>query len=80
VLTVVVLLRAIWMFNKFDIIWLLTKGGPLGATEHLPILAYKRAFSLFDVGGGAAVATLSFLILTALVMLYFRLFPLEEKR
>ncbi|WP_144184127.1 carbohydrate ABC transporter permease [Elioraea rosea] len=80
VLTVVVLLRAIWMFNKFDIIWLLTKGGPLGATEHLPILAYKRAFSQFDVGGGAAVATLSFLILTALVMLYFRLFPLEEKR
>lgn len=80
VLTVVVLLRAIWMFNKFDIIWLLTEGGPLGATEHLPILAYKRAFSQFDVGGGAAVATLSFLILTALVIVYFRLFPLEEKR
>jgi multiple sugar transport system permease protein len=80
VLTVVVLLRAIWMFNKFDIIWLLTRGGPLGATEHLPILAYKKAFSLFDVGGGAAVATVSFLILTALVSLYFRLFPLEEKR
>jgi multiple sugar transport system permease protein len=79
VLTVVVLLRAIWMFNKFDIIWLLTRGGPLGATEHLPVLAYKRAFSLFDVGGGAAVATLSFLILSALVLVYFRLFPLEEK-
>ncbi|WP_407520838.1 carbohydrate ABC transporter permease [Methylobacterium oryzisoli] len=80
VLTVVILLRAIWMFNKFDIIWLLTRGGPLGATEHLPILAYKKAFSLFDVGGGAAVATVSFLILTALVAVYFRLFPLEEKR
>lgn len=79
VLTVVVLLRAIWMFNKFDIIWLLTRGGPLGATEHLPVLAYKRAFSLFDVGGGAAVAALSFFILSALVLLYFRLFPLEEK-
>jgi multiple sugar transport system permease protein len=48
---VVVLLRAVWMFNKFDIIWLLTRGGPLGATEHLPILAYRKAFSLFDVGG-----------------------------
>ncbi|MBY0295063.1 MAG: sugar ABC transporter permease [Methylobacterium sp.] len=80
VLTVVILLRAIWMFNKFDIVWLLTRGGPLGATEHLPILAYKKAFSLFDVGGGAAVATVSFLILTALVAVYFRLFPLEEKR
>ncbi len=80
VLTVVVLLRAIWMFNKFDIIWLLTKGGPLGATEHLPVLAYKRAFTLFDVGGGAAIATLSFLLLSGLVAIYFRLFPLEEKR
>jgi multiple sugar transport system permease protein len=80
VLTVVVLLRAIWMFNKFDIIWLMTKGGPLGATEHLPVLAYKRAFSLFDVGGGAAVATLSFLMLCTVVAIYFRLFPLEEKK
>ncbi|MBN9438035.1 sugar ABC transporter permease [Bosea sp. (in: a-proteobacteria)] len=80
VLTVVVLLRGIWMFNKFDIIWLLTKGGPLGATEHLPIMAYKRAFSLFDVGGGAAVATLSFLMLSIVVTIYLRLFPLEEKR
>ena len=32
ILTVVVLLRAIWMFNKFDVIWLLTKGGPVGST------------------------------------------------
>lgn len=80
VLTVVVLLRAVWMFNKFDVIWLLTRGGPLGATEHMPILAYKRAFSQFDVGGGAAVATVSFLILMTIVTIYIRLFPLEEKR
>jgi multiple sugar transport system permease protein len=80
VLTVVVLLRAVWMFNKFDIIWLLTRGGPLGATEHLPILAYRKAFSLFDVGGGAAVATVSFLILMTVVTIYIRLFPLEERR
>jgi multiple sugar transport system permease protein len=79
ILTIVVLLRAIWMFNKFDVIWLLTKGGPVGATEHLPILAYRKAFSLFDVGGGAAVATISFLILSAVVFIYFKLFPLEEK-
>src|SRR5262249_12275808 len=44
VLTVIVLLRTIWMFNKFDIIWLLTRGGPLHATEHLPVLAYRKAF------------------------------------
>jgi multiple sugar transport system permease protein len=79
VLSVVILLRAIWMFNKFDIVWLMTKGGPLGATEHLPILAYKKAFSMYDVGGGAAVSTLSFVMLTVGVFIYFRLSPIEEK-
>ena len=79
VLTVVVLLRAIWMFNKFDIIWLLTGGGPLQATEHLPILAYRKAFQSYDVGMGATVSTISFLILTAAVLVYFRLFPLDTR-
>ena len=45
------------MFNKFDVIWLLTKGGPLNQTETLPTLAYRRAFVEFDLGAGAAVAT-----------------------
>lgn len=79
VLIVVVLLRSIWMFNKFDIVWLLTKGGPLGATEHLPVLAYRRAFNQFDVGGGAAVATLSFLVLSLMIAVYFWRFPLDDK-
>jgi multiple sugar transport system permease protein len=78
ILTVVVLLRAIWMFNKFDVIWLLTKGGPIGSTEHLAILSYRRAFSLFDIGGGAAIATISFAILSVAVFIYFRIFPLED--
>ncbi len=78
VLAVVVLLRGIWMFNKFDLIWLLTKGGPLQATEHLPVLTYQKTFGLFDVGGGAAVATVSFLVLAAAVWVYFRVFPLED--
>jgi multiple sugar transport system permease protein len=80
VLGVVALLRTIWMFNKFDVIWLLTKGGPLGATETLPVLAYNKAFNLFDVGGGAAVATLGFLVLSGFLALYFRLTSQERKR
>lgn len=79
ILTVVVLLRAIWMFNKFDVIWLLTRGGPVGSTENLAILSYRHAFSLFDIGGGAAIATISFLILSVAVLIYFWIFPLEEE-
>ena len=79
VLTVVVLLRGIWMFNKFDVVWLLTKGGPVNSTETLPVLAYRKTFQAFDVGGGAAVATISFLILSAVILVYLRLFPLDDK-
>lgn len=77
ILTIIVLLRAVWMFNKFDVIWLLTQGGPVGATEHLALLSYSTAFSMFDIGGGAAIATISFAILSVAVFIYFRLFPLE---
>ncbi len=79
ILTVIVLLRAVWMFNKFDVIWLLTQGGPVGSTEHLAILSYRTAFSLFDIGGGAAIATISFAILSVAVFIYFRLFPLDTE-
>ncbi|WP_344762318.1 sugar ABC transporter permease [Actimicrobium antarcticum] len=78
-LMVIVLLRSIWMFNKFDIIWLMTKGGPLSATEHLPVLAYRRAFLQYDVGGGAAIATLSFAVLSVLILVYFYFYPLDGK-
>ena len=79
VLTVVVLLRGIWMFNKFDVVWLLTRGGPVNSTETLPVLAYRKTFQAFDVGGGAAVATISFLILSAVILVYLRLFPLHDR-
>jgi multiple sugar transport system permease protein len=78
VLVVIVMLRSIFMFNKFDIVWLLTNGGPLTATEHLPILAYQKTFRMFDIGGGAAVATSIFIFLTLLIWIYFWLFPIEE--
>ena len=80
ILIVIILLRGVWMFNKFDIIWLTTGGGPLGATEHLPVLAYRQAFTLFDLGSGAAIATLSFLVLMVIVTLYFWLFPMDDKK
>ena len=80
VMIVVILLRGIWMFNKFDVVWLLTKGGPLNETETLPTLAFRRAFVEFNLGGGAAVATMSFLLLAIVILVYLRLFPIDETR
>ncbi len=73
------LLRGIWMFNKFDIIYLVTRGGPLKATETLPIYAYRLAFEEFDFGTAAGVCTFMFLVLVIGSIVYFKVFdPTKE--
>jgi multiple sugar transport system permease protein len=59
----VVFIRGLWMFNKFDTIWLLTQGGPVGRTQTLPILAYLRAFQEYQLGAGAAASACIFMLL-----------------
>lgn len=71
VLIVVVLIRSIWAFRNFDIIWLLTGGGPLNATYVLPILAYQEAFGKFRMGYATAVATSLMIFLSLLAFVYF---------
>ncbi|MDL2398942.1 carbohydrate ABC transporter permease [Rhizobium mayense] len=73
------LLRTIWAFNKFDIIYLLTGGGPLNATTTLPVMVYLKAFVDFDFGQAAAVAVITFLIMTALMVLYMLLMRKAER-
>jgi multiple sugar transport system permease protein len=79
VLVVVALLRTIWMFNNFEIVFLLTGGGPLKSTMTLPILVYEQAFALYEVGRGSAVAVAIFFLLVGVMFLYFRLFPEPEE-
>lgn len=69
----ILLLRGIWMFNKFDLIYLLTGGGPLGATETLPVNIYQTIFKDFDVGRGAALAVVTFVIMIIVMAIYLRL-------
>lgn len=67
----VLLLRWMFMFKKFDIVWLLTHGGPLGATETLPILIYKLTFLNGDLGRGSAAAIVLFIFLIFTGIIYF---------
>lgn len=80
VLFIVVLVRGLWMFNKFDSVWLVTEGGPLGATQHLPIYIYQQAFGQLNLGRGAAAATILFGFLAVTSIAYFRIFrPAAEE-
>jgi len=79
VLFLVVLLRSIWQFNKFDMIWLLTSGGPFNETLTMVIYAYQIAFRQFRGGLGASLTVIMFLMLLATGIVYFTQFkPYEE--
>jgi raffinose/stachyose/melibiose transport system permease protein len=61
-LVFMLLMTAIWSFLVFDYIWILTQGGPAGASEVLGTLVIKNAFFRFEAGYGAAIGlTMSFL-------------------
>jgi multiple sugar transport system permease protein len=73
-LAVVIIVRTLWMFNKFDTVWLTTQGGPFGTTQTLPVLAYIEAFNLYELGRGAAVGILMSIALLVVFMVYQRVF------
>jgi multiple sugar transport system permease protein len=67
-----ILLRALDAFRVFDLIYVLTGGGPANSTEVLSSYAYKTMFSSTQVGYGSAMATvMAFsVLLFALIMQY----------
>ncbi len=71
---VAVLLRILWMFNKFDLPWLLTKGGPLGTTQNLPILTYRQAFEYLDFGMASTTAVIMIIVVVIIMYVYFKVY------
>lgn len=72
VLVVIIMLRAIWDFKEFDLIFLLTSGGPLNDTQTLPLLVYQEAFALNDMGKASAYAVVMMLIMLVFMLVYIR--------
>lgn len=80
VLFVVILLRSIWMFTKFDTVWLWGEGAGAGREiRTLPVYAFMRTFTYYQAGFGAALAVVMFAMLMAATALYFRLFWRDEE-
>ena len=72
VLVVIIMLRAIWDFKEFDLIFLLTGGGPITSTQTLPLLVYKEAFALNQMGMASAYAVIMMLIMLVFMIIYIR--------
>lgn len=74
----ILLLTFIYTFKVFDLIYVMTAGGPVDATTVLPIYTFKLTFSFFRFGEGAAAAILLLLGLFCLAVGYSRLIQQEE--
>ncbi|MEZ0000387.1 carbohydrate ABC transporter permease [Sinorhizobium fredii] len=69
-LLVALVLRTIEAFKVFDIIWVMTRGGPANSTRTLSILVYQEAFSFQRAGSGASLALIVTLLVTVLAAAY----------
>lgn len=79
VVGLLVVLRTVWIFNNFDIIYLITGGGPSNATMTLPIFAYNLGWGTKLLGRASAVTVLLFIFLVAICFIYFAIISKWEK-
>jgi len=68
-----VLLRFIWIFNSFDLVIIVTGGGPANYSQTLPSYIYTQAFSSYDFGLAGAFGVLLIFILTIYAVIFLTL-------
>jgi multiple sugar transport system permease protein len=73
------LLRTMWLFKNFEIIFLLTGGGPLHYTTTLPVRVYRVAFSDYKMGEAAAISILMLLVQLPIIIIYLRRYSKAEE-
>lgn len=78
VLTVATLLSTLWTFNDFNVIYILTKGGPANSTDILITYIYKYAFQYLRFGPAASMAVITFIILLTISVVYARTYFRER--
>lgn len=76
VLGVVILLRIIWDFKEFDLLYLMTGGGPVNRTRSLPLLVYQQAFGLNQMGAASATA----IGMMAVMAVFMTWYPMRARR
>lgn len=62
----------------FDMVWNMTQGGPSGGTELMATYMYKLSFQQFNMGYGSCVAAGMFILITAIALLFQKVFVVKE--
>ena len=79
-LAVALILRTIDAFKIFDIIYVMTRGGPLDSTKTVSFFVYQESFSYLRAGSGAAYAVLMTFICALMIVAYMLLLVSQRKR
>ncbi|WP_153465437.1 carbohydrate ABC transporter permease [Sediminibacillus terrae] len=79
VLLVVLMLGFIYTFKVFDLVFVMTGGGPINSTEVLSTIAYRLSFNEFQFSLGAAAANILFIILLVVSVIYLFMINKDEE-
>lgn len=71
-LVISIVLQSIWALKVFDLIYVLTHGSPADSTVLLNYLSWRETFSNLDIGYGAAIANVLFVLMFLLALAYIR--------
>ncbi|MDD3840580.1 MAG: sugar ABC transporter permease [Clostridia bacterium] len=77
-LLVTVLLRAIWIFNSADIIYVMTNGGPANSSHTLATYLFQKAYTALDFGSASAIAVVIIIFLAIYTLIYLTVSKFEE--
>ena len=70
---ITIVLQSIWAMKVFDLIYVLTRGGPADGTVTLNFLSYRSAFNFGELGYGAAIADVLFIVMLVVALIYVRI-------
>jgi multiple sugar transport system permease protein len=74
------ILTSIWTFNYFELIFVMTAGGPAGASHTFPTIIYEQAFRRLDFGLASRFAAISVLIMSVLCIFLVRELKRSDKK
>jgi ABC-type sugar transport system permease subunit len=75
---VMVTIHVLWTFNNFDFVFLATGGGPVNATDVLPVYVYRQSWSSYTVGYAASIGVVMLIILLIYFVIYMKIYEREE--
>ncbi len=66
-----IFIHVVWTAINFDFIWVMTQGGPLNASETVPVMIYRYSMQDYDVGAACALASMSIGFMTSAFFVYY---------